>query len=163
MNLLVLASWAGLSLTAAAAAQGPNNEAVVRRLFDEVWSQGKLEAAHQIVAPSYQFHSPSMRIVGPTGPDLATSMVENRREAFPDLKLVVEDLFSTGNRVAVRWVAEGTHNGPLGQAKPTGKKISYEGMSIFEVTGGKIYQEWTLDDFRSVLRQLGIDRLEMRR
>ncbi len=32
------------------------NKAVVRRLFQEVWNQGNLEVADQIVAPDYVAH-----------------------------------------------------------------------------------------------------------
>jgi predicted ester cyclase len=144
-------------------AEREDHEAVVKQYFEEVWSQGKLEIAHQIIAPSYQFHSPTMRIVGPTGPDLVTGQVEMRREAFPDLELKIADLLVQGDRVAVRWKAGGTHDGPLGDAKPTGKKISYEGMSFFRVAGGRIYEEWIMTSFTSVLRQLGVERLQIRR
>jgi ketosteroid isomerase-like protein len=158
IRALLLSALAG----ALPAADAPN-VAVVKRFYDEVWSQGKLDATHKLVAPSYQFHSQGMRLIGPAGPELVNGLVETRRGAFPDLSFTVQDIFSEGDRVAVRWVARGTHQKPLGEEKPTGKKISYEGLSIFQVAGGQIYAEWTLDDFRSVLRELGIDRLEIRR
>lgn len=75
----------------------------------------------------------------------------------------IEDIFSEGNKVAVRWVAKGTHTKPFSNVEPTGKKISFEGLTIFQLAGGQIYQEWVLDDFRSVLQQLGINRMEIRR
>jgi len=154
---------AALFLSASLAPEPSENVAVVKRYFEEIWSKGNLASASKIVAPSFQLNSPTMRIVGPTGPDLVAGVVEGRRSSFPDLTVTVEDVVSEGNKVAVRWVAKGTHSGKLGNVEPTGKKISYEGMSIFQVTSGQIYQEWTLDDFRSVLRQLGVDRLEIRR
>lgn len=162
ISVSVLMVCAGSSF-GGGSAQEDDHAAVVRQYFEDVWSQGKLETAHQIIAPSYQFHSPMMRIVGPTGPDLVTGQVEMRREAFPDLKLTIADLLVQGDRVAVRWKAEGTHDGPLGDTEPTGKKISYEGMSFFRVAGGQIYEEWILTSFTSVLRQLGVERLQIRR
>jgi predicted ester cyclase len=158
----VLLICAGSSFGSSAAEEN-DHAAVVKRYFEDVWSQGKLETAHQIIAPSYQFHSPNMRIVGPTGPDLVTGQVEMRREAFPDLKLTISDLVVQEDRVAVRWKAEGTHDGPLGNVEPTGKKIGYEGMSFFRVAGGQIYEEWILTSFSNVMRQLGVERLEIRR
>jgi predicted ester cyclase len=158
----VLLICAGSSF-GSSAAENEEHAAVVKQYFEEVWSQGKLETAHQIIAPSYQFHSPMMRIVGPTGPDLVTGQVEMRREAFSDLKLTIADLLVQDDRVAVRWKAEGTHDGPLGNVEPTGKKISYEGMSFFRVAGGQIYEEWVMTSFSSVMRELGVERLEIRR
>ena len=113
MGVSVLLICAGSSF-GSSPAEEDDHGAVVKLYFEEVWSQGKLETAHQIIAPSYQFHSPMMRIVGPTGPDLVTGQVEMRREAFPDLKMTIADLLVQGDRVAVRWKAEGTHDGPLG-------------------------------------------------
>lgn len=72
-----------LTFTLSAAAEPADNVSVVKRYFEEVWSKGNLEVAHKIVAPSYQMHSPGMRIVGPTGPDLVTSIVEMGGVAFP--------------------------------------------------------------------------------
>ena len=65
--------------------------------------------------------------------------------------------------MAVRWTARGTHDGPLGDAEPTGKKISYQGMSFFRVAGGQIYEEWIMTSFSSVLRQLGLSKISVRR
>ncbi len=136
---------------------------VVRQYLGEVWSAGKLEKAYQLIAPEYRFHNPVIRLEGPTGPDLATSMVEHRREAFPDLSIQAVDVFTQGDKVAVRWEAKATHSGKLGDVEPTGKKISFEGISIFRVAGGRIYEEWTVDDFARVLRELGVKRMEIHR
>lgn len=135
---------------------------VVRQYIDQVWSAGKLEMAWKLVAPEYQFHNPMIRLQGPTGPDLASSLVEHRREAFPDLTVQVMDVFTDGEKVAARWQAKGTHSGQLGDVAATGKKISFEGISIFRVAGGRIYEEWTVDDFGRVLRELGVTRMEVR-
>ena len=85
----------------ALAADSP--EDVVRKLVDEVWSKGALELTYQLVSPEYQFHNPMIRIVGPTGPELMSSLLENRREAFPDLAFEILDLFAEDQKVVVRW------------------------------------------------------------
>ncbi|HSR68692.1 MAG TPA: ester cyclase [Acidobacteriota bacterium] len=136
---------------------------VARAFFEKVWSEGDVELAHGIINADFQFHNPMIRIVGPTGPDLVTGRVEMIREAFPDYKIEVLDIFSEGPKVLVRWKAAGTHEGPLGGNEPTGKSMSYEGMTVLEIHNGQIYEEWTIDDFRSGLRQLGIESLQVRR
>lgn len=134
----------------------------VRKLVEEVWSKGNLQLAYQLVSPEYQFHNPMIRIVGPTGPDLVSSMIESRRGAFPDLTFEILDLFAEGQKVAVRWNARGTHEGQLGDAKPTHKEVFWEGISIFHLAGGQIISEWTVDGFASVLRQLGVTQMRVR-
>ena len=44
--------------------------------------------------------------------------------AFPDdLQVIIGDSFAIGDKVAVRWTAQGTHNGPLRGIAPTGKGV----------------------------------------
>jgi predicted ester cyclase len=43
-----------------------------------------------------------------------------------------------------RWAAHGTHEGPLGNLKPTGKQIKTTGVDIFRFVDKKIAEGWTL-------------------
>ncbi|HSR49512.1 MAG TPA: ester cyclase [Acidobacteriota bacterium] len=158
---LILILLLGAFCLPAAAADDPAE--VARAFFEKVWSQGDVELAHRIINQDFQFHNPMIRIVGPTGPDLVTGRVEMIRQAFSDYKVEVQDVIQEGPKVSVRWTASGTHDGPLGGNEATGKSMSYEGMTIFEVHNGQIYEEWTIDDFRSALRQLGIETLRVSR
>lgn len=158
MTLIVLTTLVTVPLSAA-----DDPAEVARAFFEKVWSGGDVELAHSIINADFQFHNPMIRIVGPTGPDLVTGRVEMIREAFPNYKIEVKDIFSQGPKVSVRWTATGTHEGPLGGNEPTGKSMSYEGMTVLEIHNGQIYEEWTIDDFRSGLRQLGIESLQIRR
>jgi predicted ester cyclase len=75
--------------------------------------------------------------------------------AFPDLRITVDDQFTTGDRVATRWSAEGTHNGPLGPVEPTGTKVVLEGVVMDRYVAGRIADRWELWDQAWLLQQLG--------
>lgn len=76
--------------------------------------------------------------------------------AFPDLRLTMEDQLVQGDRVAFRWRATGTHNGPLGPAPATGKSITVEGLVIDRVVGKKVQERWEQWDQSLLLQQLGL-------
>ena len=76
--------------------------------------------------------------------------------AFPDLRLTMEDQLVQGDRVAFRWRATGTHQGPLGPAPATGKSVAVEGLIIDRVVGKKVQERWEQWDQSLMLQQLGL-------
>jgi predicted ester cyclase len=64
------------------------------------------------------------------------------RQVFPDLKVTVEDTIESGDRVVIRWRAQGTHKGKVGKIKPTGNKVDFTGITIHRFAGGRIVESW---------------------
>ena len=67
-------------------------------------------------------------------------------EAFPDLRVTVEDMLAEGDKVATRWTIRGTHQGELMGIPPTGKQVEASGITIHRVSGGKSWRggrSWT--------------------
>jgi predicted ester cyclase len=64
------------------------------------------------------------------------------KQAFPDLKVTVEDTIEAGDRVVVRWRARGTHTGKVGTIKPTGNKVDFTGITIYRFAGSRIVESW---------------------
>ena len=77
------------------------------------------------------------------------------RAAFPDLRVAVEDLLEEGDRVALRWRAEGTHRGELMGIAPTGRRVTLTGIEILRIAGGKIAEYWQSWDRLGMYQQLG--------
>src|SRR6476620_2631690 len=89
----------------------------VRQFFDEVWNAEEnsdftcLRASlDEIFLPEFQDHNPLLPNQG-RGQGGVAFLVSSFREAFPDLRFAVEDIFAGKDRVAVRWRAEGSHRG----------------------------------------------------
>ena len=85
------------------------NEALVRRYFEEVWAKGNLAAVDDFMAPNYVEHTvpPGSR----PGRDTLKQYVAMFHDAFPDMKGILHDIFAQGDRVVYRWSASGTHLG----------------------------------------------------
>jgi predicted ester cyclase len=77
------------------------------------------------------------------------------RGAFPDVRIVVDEVIEAGDSVALRWHAEGTHQGELEGLAPTGIRATVTGISIDHWEGGKIVESWTEWDNLGLARQLG--------
>ena len=83
-------------------------------------------------------------------------MMSAMKAAFPDLHASVEDVIAEGDKVALRMVARGTHQGDFMGIPATGKKVSMAEMHILQFAGGKVSAHWGLTDQLGMMQQLGV-------
>ena len=83
-------------------------------------------------------------------------MAEMHRTAWSDLHFTVEDLVAEGDKVALHWSCSGTHTGEWMGIPPTGKRVTWSGIGIHRVVGGKIVESWDMVDNLGLMQQLGI-------
>jgi steroid delta-isomerase-like uncharacterized protein len=130
------------------------NKAIVHRFAEEILNQKRLDRADQIMAQDYVDHGAM--------PGQAPGVEGFKHKgamwvaAVPDLRVRTEDLFAEGDRVAVRWTAEGTHRGTLLGIPPSGRRFHFAGMSIFRVAEGKVAEQWEEWDKLDLVQQLGV-------
>src|SRR5689334_13085281 len=125
------------------------NKAIIRRHFEEIWNGRRLDVAEQIVDPAYFSHFP---LPGqPAGIAGFRYAVEMLQSSFPDLTITIEDLIAEGDQVVARLTARGTHQGPFRGIAPTGRAVSWRGIRIFRIAGGKIVEHWANWDDLSLL------------
>ena len=128
------------------------NEAIVRRLIEEVLSRGQTGLLAELVAADHVGHGPFGDHYGPEGMRIA---VAEYRTAFPDLRVTVEDLVAEGDKVVHRFTLRGTHTGPFLGIPPTGRVVTAVGIAIDRLAGGKVAESWLSLDALNLLRQLG--------
>lgn len=75
-------------------------------------------------------------------------------KAFPDIKIIFEDIIIEGNKVVTRYHLTGTHNGAFMDLQSTGKKFKVNGMTEFSFSNAKIMERWNLVDMVSLREQL---------
>ena len=131
-----------------------DNKALVRRWFEELFNEAKLDLADEIVTPDHVSHDPSTpeHLPGPEGERQLVTLV---RGAFPDGRITIEDLVAEGDRVAVRWTFRGTHRGDFMGVAPTSNQVEMGAMDLVRVAGGKIAETWSNVDMMTMMRQLG--------
>lgn len=130
------------------------NKAIARRWSEELWSQGRLEVAEEIVAPTYIRHDPGDPFPA-RGPADVKRLVSQLRGMLPDLRIEMEETMAEGALVVSRYTAVATDTvGFLGRP-PTGKIIRAVAMQMFRVEDGQIVESWAIRDDLGTLRQLG--------
>jgi predicted ester cyclase len=84
------------------------NKAIVRR-YEEVFNEKQVDRADEFVVRDYIDHAALPGQV----PGLAGAKQKSARyiAAIPDLRVPIEDLVAEGDKVVVRWTAEGTQRG----------------------------------------------------
>jgi steroid delta-isomerase-like uncharacterized protein len=128
------------------------NEAVVRRLIEEVLNGGQTDLLADLVAADHVGHDPLGDHYGPEGMRIA---VAEYRTAFPDLRVTIEDLVTAGDEVVHRFTLRGTHAGPFMGIPPTGRVVTSSGIAIDRLAGGKVTETWVSIDALNLLRQMG--------
>ena len=131
------------------------NKAIVRQQEEELFTQGNLDAADEVYAPDYVSHDPS-NSEEVRGLEAAKRAASDYRQAFPDLRVTVEDLIAEGDRVAARLRFRGTHLGELDGIAPTGRRVDCTGIVISRIEEGKIAEDWANFDDLGMMRQLGL-------
>jgi steroid delta-isomerase-like uncharacterized protein len=83
--------------------------------------------------------------------------IRELRQAFPDLRLNVEETIIAADKFVLRWYATGTHRGAYLGFPATGQQIRYSGINIVELDDElKLVEKiYTLVDNLAILRCLG--------
>ena len=131
------------------------NKALARRSWEVVAqrSPDTLEdALAEVYAEDFILHEAGGVFVGIQGLAQFVSMM---RSALPDLRITIEDDMSEGDKVVTRWIAQGTHQGELMWAAPTGNQVTATGITIHRIEEDKIVEEWSNWDALGVMHQIG--------
>jgi predicted ester cyclase len=82
--------------------------------------------------------------------------VTHYRNAFPDMRLTIEDIIAEGETVIARWSCRGQHKGELNGIAPTGKQVAFTGVTIARFAGGKMVEGFVNWDALGLMQQLGV-------
>jgi steroid delta-isomerase-like uncharacterized protein len=132
---------------------GGDNNIVARRFGEEVWGKGDMQVADDVLAEDFVEHNPAPG--QPPGREGHKQVLKLWRAAFPDLTLTVNDVFTAGDKVALRWTAQGTHAANLMGMPATGRDVTLTGIDILRVVNGKIVERWGEFNGIEMLQQLG--------
>jgi len=97
-----------------------------------------LEADADVLAPGFVAHVPD----APAPLDLEGLEVWRQFtapfvEAFPDLRLTIQDIAAEGDTVVARVAFRGTHSGEFQGLPPTGKQVAFSSMEFNRVVDGR--------------------------
>jgi len=121
------------------------NTAIVRRWFEEVWNQKKLETIDELLAPECIAYDLGGTGASTKGPAAFRAAAEQLHTAFGEVKFVIDDIFGVDDRVAVRLTGTLKNTGPLNGLPPTGKTVTVPIMCMVRMKDGRLiegYNQW---------------------
>ena len=133
------------------------NKQLVRRWFEEVWNNGRAELIYEMFDENGIAHGLSDDPAKPIrGPKDYTPFYHLFRDAFPNMKIVIEDMVAEGDKVTARCSVRGKHEGDFRGIAPTQSPVDFTGMTIVRIANGKIVEAWNNFDFMTMNKQVGL-------
>jgi steroid delta-isomerase-like uncharacterized protein len=115
------------------------NKATARRVFLEIFNQGKYDVANEIYAPDFINHG----LTRDANLAQDQAAVHGWRDAAPDLAMTVVNEIAEGDYVTVLWTGTGTNTGTGNGYTATGKRMTMRGITIWRFANGMIQEEWS--------------------
>jgi predicted ester cyclase len=126
----------------------PEVERIAERFVHDVWNDHRRESAYELI------HSDLPGLNG-IGPSATIDWHVDRRRSFSDLAYELVEMVSQEDRVALHWRASGHQDGAFGPIAPTGKPVTYDGVSFLRIREGQIVEVWSTNDLYGLVTQLG--------
>ncbi|HKN23578.1 MAG TPA: ester cyclase [Candidatus Acidoferrum sp.] len=134
----------------------PAHKLLFGRLYHTVWNERRLEYIDQVIAETHALGDPTVSGRG-VGPRAYRRQVERFLTGLPDLKCVVDDTISEGDKLVVYWTISGTHRGEFLGVPPTNRRVSFSGITINLIADGKILESTVIWDGLGLMKQFGIE------
>jgi steroid delta-isomerase-like uncharacterized protein len=128
---------------------------LVRHHIDLSWNKGRTALAEQLHSKDFLYKS---SFIGrPLSSSAFAQMVQDIRNAMPDLQVVVEECVAEGYKVVTWSTLIGTIQKPALGYPPSDKVLSISAMAFWTLTPSNEIQEiCTMFDMESFRSQLGL-------
>jgi steroid delta-isomerase-like uncharacterized protein len=133
----------------------PDFNKAIAREFLQIWGNGSLDIIDRLADPSITVNYPIMQMVVKNS-KLFKQVMVNFRAAFPDAQIQIDEVFAEGDKVVIRWTFTGTHKGRLLHFPVSNKKVTWTGITIYQIANGKVIREQGEENFLGFLQQIGV-------
>ena len=135
-----------------------DNEKLARELYD-AWNNREWQTIIDAMAPDGK-----IMVMGSgetfEGTDGAQRYNMVWADAFPDGRITIDHIHSSGDSVMVEYTGRGTHTGTLetsmGSIPATGRSLTLHLCDVMEFSDGKVKEQRSYFDTGSMMAQLGL-------
>jgi predicted ester cyclase len=131
------------------------NKANMRRFFEEVFNEKRLDRADEFVAQDYLDHA----AVPGQGPGLEAAKQQRWARYFaaiPDIHATIDAPLGRGGQGGGALHGRGHPAGELLGIPPTGKRFRISDICIYRLAEGKVAENWEQADLLGLMQQLGV-------
>ena len=126
---------------------------IMKKINEDIWNNAKVELIDNYYLEDFVAHTPSGKWIGCDGVKNAVLFTHN---AFPDWHEKIEDIFTSENKLVLRYISTGTHKGYFNNIPPSNNKIVLPEISIFLFKSNKVIEQWDSFDMFSLYKQMGV-------
>ena len=126
------------------------NIELARIYLADVWNAKKRDQIDVLLADDFIDHHYPPEY--PRGPEGAKMWFDYVTKALPDINCGIEDIIADGDKVVVRYILSGTHEGELAGIPATNKKIAVPAVSIYYMDQGKITECWVISGLLAAIK-----------
>lgn len=131
-----------------------NNSKYIKVFLNEMWNT-KIEELDEL----HSIFSPNLIALSPLGVKTGVDNLKQTNVAwshgFPDMALSNIETFNRGDVVISQWKSHGTNINSFNGSNATGKKIEYDGVTIFQFDGQEIIRYKCIINMLDIYTQLG--------
>ena len=120
----------------------------------EIWNSGEVKKIPKVYSHQCLIHWPKSWGHKARGHQGVLDSILHTREVFPDWHEEILDMIVTEEIVVSRYLSSGTHQGEYLGFGRTGRKISFEEISIYRIEDNLVSEQWCLGDDIHCISQL---------
>ncbi len=128
------------------------NKEVFRRVIEEGFNDGDLDALDECFPPTYAEHQFDL----PATLEEFKGSIRYLRDTFAPFSLTIEDMLADGDTVWARMTGRGTDSKGVMGHPPTGRSFAITVMDVCRFEHGRIVEHWGVPDRFHQLVQLGL-------
>ena len=127
-------------------------KAVLRRVIEEGFNHGNLDALNDCFPPTYTEHQFDL----PSTLEEFKGSIRFLPDTFAPFSLTIEDMVADGDTVWARMTGRGTDSKGFMGRPPTGRSFAITVIDVCRFEHGKIVEHWGVPDRFHLLAQLGM-------
>jgi predicted ester cyclase len=135
--------------------QTEDSKALMWRITDEIWNNGRLELVDELIAEDLVDHVTLEGLEG-NGRARYRASIETARAAFPDYRNPLDFVLADGAFAVSYGRSTGTHRGEYLGIPPTGRSFDVPTFGILRFANGQAVERWGMSDNLAMMQQLGL-------
>lgn len=136
-------------------AQANQHLNVVKKLFEEVFTNGNINTLEQLCTNDVKINDPAAANAK-KGIQSLKELEMSYKMAFPSKVCKIDQSWITEDAIIIYWTVSAIHKGTFQDIPATGKSVKFSGISIYKFSNNKIseiIQNW---DCMGLYEQLGL-------
>ena len=126
------------------------NKAIARRFNDELWNKCNIDIIDELMADNLVTHGSGRNRDG-----FKQGAIQAVAD-WPERTMTIEQMVAEGDIVVFRWTIVFTHVNEVWGIAPTGKKLKWTGISMYQIADGKIVEDWARTSDLGFMKQMGM-------